>query len=71
MDEEKKTPKKAIVTGIIVNGFELYQCGTATELFPEAPLSVTFDYNDFLDKEEYRTLTRILTKILENKINAG
>jgi hypothetical protein len=53
---------KVLVTNIKVEGFEMTVCGAATDEFPDKPYSGTIGYDDFADKEDWRTVLRLLTQ---------
>lgn len=59
---------KVIVTQISISGFEMKVCGTASEEFPDNPFTGTVSFDDFEDKEDWRSVIRILTKVASTKL---
>lgn len=68
MPELKEDLKKIHIKDITVACDLLLQCGENDELYPEKPYVLKIDYQDFSDKEEYRTVIRLLTKLCRKKV---
>ncbi len=68
MADIKEELKKVHIKEVSVSCDLLLQCGAEDEFYPEKPYVVKIDYQDFPDKEEYRTIMRLLTRICRKKV---